>query len=135
MFLSKFSFHKKHKYSKGFTFFEVLIAISILAFGLTAIFRIFFGSVSALQNIKNRIEAHLFIEKKIWDTRNLVKQSYVMTDFNQQSNQGEGVPFDCDIKLRKMEKFPKLFSLEITVSWNERSRNIKVSRQLFIKGI
>ncbi|MFC1593843.1 prepilin-type N-terminal cleavage/methylation domain-containing protein [Candidatus Omnitrophota bacterium] len=117
---------------RSFILFEILVALAILAFGLSYIFRILFGSMSTLQHLHNRLDAQLMIENKIWEAKQLVKTKEIDEEYVDKAYEGESPQIKVLLKLNKLSGFKNLYSAEIVASWSEETRNISVNRFLYI---
>ena len=118
---------------KGFTFIEVLVAISLLSVGIVAIFRIFFGSVSTMEHIKNRFDAHFFIEEKKWQLddairRKIISQAYTDRDIT------ETIPqFTVISRIQKNTEPIDFYIAEITATWKENNKDMMVQRRIYLQ--
>ncbi len=114
---------------------EILVAMAVLAFGITSIFRILFGSMAALKHLENRFQAQLKIEEKIWDIKRTLKTKDISNEFLSNVVEGHNPEIDFKLRVKKIRDFPDLYSLDITASWNEERKEVSISKQLYIKRL
>ena len=119
----------------GFIFLEILVAMAILSFGIMYIFRIFFGSMSALQHLKNRLHANLIIDQQIWEVKNSLQEGRGNDEYIGRKSRGENPRIDLDIRLKKIPAYKNLYELKINASWDEAARNIAIARSVYIRRL
>jgi len=129
--LRKYFFKRK----RAFMLLEILVAMAVLAFGITSIFRILFGSMAALKHLENRFQAQLKIEEKIWDIKRTLKTKDISNEFLSNVVEGHNPEIDFKLRVKKIRDFPDLYSLDITASWNEERKEVSISKQLYIKRL
>ncbi|MFC1704485.1 hypothetical protein ACFL1E_06900 [Candidatus Omnitrophota bacterium] len=112
---------------------EILVALAVLSFGITFIFRILFGSMSALQHLKNRLTAQLLIDSEVWDVQNLIKQKDISEEYIDKKHIGDNPRFTINVTLRKLVEFDNLYKLEMITSWSEEQKNITIQKLLYVR--
>ncbi len=119
---------------KGFTFFELLVAVAILAAGITSIFRVYFGTMSAFRHLENRIRAHMIADNMKWEASSLIQQKAILKEYVLRRSFGTSPSFSVESTIARAPQFgDSLYSLSILVTWNERSRTIKLQKDFYIQ--
>jgi len=121
--------------NKGFTLLEVLLTVSILVFGVSQIFLIFFESGTAVRHIGNRLTADLMMENEAWEVREFIDDETLTGDYAY-GKLREGIPeFSMAVKLSKLKGFDRLFKLEMRTAWAEGRRKVALTRVRYVKGM
>ncbi len=115
----------------GHTIIEVLVAITILSFGILMIFNVFFDSVSAVKHLNNRIEARFILDEAESGLKKSLRADYILKDHTERKSIGENPRFDLILKIRKEDKFHSLYKMESTISWQEGNKTISLNREYF----
>ncbi|MBF0122848.1 MAG: hypothetical protein HQL21_05510 [Candidatus Omnitrophica bacterium] len=123
---------------RGLTFIEVMITAIVLAGGLVAIYRAFFIGLDQLDHLSYRLCAINLIEEKI---------AFVEKDFRSLKDFDIGpltesavvnnrpVEFQYVISLQPVGTLLSVFHLDIALSWQEKGREMSISRSAYFSGI
>ena len=127
---------KRFKDSKGFTFIEVLVTLVILSVGIMAVFRSFLLSLDYLIHLNNRLYATILIDDRIDVTQRILRNYKSLPLGNT-----EDITVDIGSKEKKYIHQTKIseisghidiFELEMSLQWQEKDRNIKLSRFAYL---
>jgi prepilin-type N-terminal cleavage/methylation domain-containing protein len=118
---------------KAFTLFEVLVAVAILAVGISQVFRIFFSSLSAIQYMHNRSCANLALDRKIWDLEKRINQKGVSGQYTETKLEGDNPTFSFVSTASKLSGFGSIYRLDLKASWNEAGKDVSLRRVTYIR--
>ena len=116
----------------GFSFFEVMITVAILSFGLVVISQAFLTSLNAFSYYSTHLKAQCWANEKIWEVSdNLVHGGFS----DDQETSGNFVMGSKDItwgiEIKPIDEKEKFFQLGLTLSWQEGKRKVKVQRDAY----
>lgn len=102
---------------KGFTLIEVMVAIAILAIGITALIELFGGSLRSIGYAENYTKAAIAAEAEL---RNVLSADQLKEDsYTKRSQNG----YTYDVQITQIDKDKtdqlkyELYSVTLTVSW------------------
>ncbi|MDD5069610.1 MAG: hypothetical protein PHV17_02680 [Candidatus Omnitrophica bacterium] len=121
------------RFVAAFTFIEVLISISILAFGLTAILKVFLGSLSAVRHVRNRLEANSLIENEKWQTIKLIRQARIGDTYSRIQNVARLRDYKVSVQASNLNDNYDFYSLDIDVAWKESKVDKRIKRASYLK--
>ena len=122
--------------ASGFTFFEILVATGILAFGITAIFRIYLTTFSASQYLYDRLEAHRIAEDAIWKAKSIIQNRTIVGSYSESADSGHNGKYNMKFMLGKRSDANQLYELDLTVSWVSEGKERSMKRMLLLrKGV
>ncbi|MFP4473028.1 MAG: prepilin-type N-terminal cleavage/methylation domain-containing protein [Candidatus Omnitrophota bacterium] len=122
--------------NQGFTFIEVMTALVILAFGITAVYRVFLKALDYQQGLTSRLYAQHLITRKISDLRETIKRTAGL-----QSQESEQVRVRLDhyprtyrivTRLTEDEDLAGLWRADILAAWNDRDRTLRMDRSVLL---
>ena len=108
---------------------ETLLAILILAVGLTVVLRSFGSSLNALGTSADYTKALLLVEERLWDLE--AKGSIVPGTFTGEFSEEDG-GFRWEVKASELTEM-RLCETQVTVSWKRRGRPRAVSIVTYLK--
>ncbi len=114
---------------RGFLLLETLLAILILAVGLTVVLRSFGSSLNALGTSADYTKALLLVEERLWDLE--AKGSIVPGTFTGEFSEEDG-GFRWEVKASELTEM-RLCETQVTVSWKRRGRPRAVSIVTYLK--
>ena len=131
---------RKNRCTKGFTFIEIMIAAAILATGILFIYKTFFTSLSYLDHFVNRIYANTLIQNEIVHSQQDLEIKKDLSSIEKTRTENvkignKGVDFTFHTVFSPLEDVGGIFLLNVDLSWKERERNIRLSRQAFVAVI
>lgn len=123
-----------HNSRRGFSFLELLFALAILSVGLTHIFRIFFGSISALVHTQNRTNALLMLDEMYVHALSYLHHNSQGKGSVINDQKGSAPTFHLLTEIRRGVGSSYLHEASFTVSWKESGINKKINRTAYIRG-
>ena len=58
---------KNRKTNRGFTFFEIMVTVAILSFGIVMVFQAFLTSLNAFSYYMTHLQVQCLADEKIWE--------------------------------------------------------------------
>ncbi len=114
---------------RGFLLLETLLAILVLAVGLTLVLRSFGSSLDALGTSADYTKALLLLEERLWELE--TKGSIVPGTFAGEFSEEDG-DFRWEVKASELAEM-ELCETQVTVSWEQRGRPRDVSIVTYLK--
>ncbi len=114
---------------RGFLLLEILLAVLILAVGLTFVLRSFGSSLGALRTSADYTNALLLLEERLWDLE--AKGSIVPGTFTGEFSEEDG-DFRWEVTASELTEMG-LCETQVTVSWKRRGRPRAVSIVTYVK--
>ncbi|MFH1360028.1 MAG: prepilin-type N-terminal cleavage/methylation domain-containing protein [Candidatus Omnitrophota bacterium] len=121
----------------GVTFVEVMVTMAILSFGLVLLYKAFFVSLDAMNHLTHRLYALALIDNRIafmqkvfeekGDIPLQMQQPVDRVLFDQRP-----VDFRTQTDVRSVENLNNVYQLDIALFWQERGRDIRISRTTYI---
>jgi len=108
---------------------ETLLAILVLAVGLTLVLRSFGSSLDALGTSADYTKALLLLEERLWELE--TKGSIVPGTFAGEFSEEDG-DFRWEVKASELAEM-ELCETQVTVSWEQRGRPRDVSIVTYLK--
>lgn len=125
----------------GFTLIEAMVSIAILSIGLVLILQHFSQSLNILKSSENYLKASLLLENKIADLEIALKEGKDLLDQHEEIEDlgmifkldTELTPVECIIETLKEEiKYENLYRLSANLSWEERTREVKIPLSTYL---
>lgn len=120
----------------GLTLIELLLSLSIFAAGSVVIFRAFVLSLDRMTHVTTRIQANQILDNQIYDIeRTLRAFKSLPLDVDQDTEievGGKTIQFQRSVSVGEVEDFIDIFSLNVSISWNESDRAIHLTRASYI---
>ncbi len=109
---------------KGLTFFELMVAVAILAFGITSIYRSFFISLHTARHINYRLQAFQLLQNRAVSIAKVYAVSKeIPLAFAQEAQQitidGSPVNFLYDVSIKNVGQKEGILELMLEISWRE----------------
>ncbi len=120
------------KSKKGFTLVEIMITTAILAAGMVLIFQAFLAALNSSTYIVNHLDASLEMTNKIWEMQDLLRQSGSIRSLSGEIKNDNPVTFQWRIGSNTLNNALGFYADTITLSWEERNRQVTVSRGFYI---
>ena len=126
--------------TKGFTFVEVMVALVILSVGIVAILKSFIVSLDQLSYLTNRFYATTLLDNRVAQMeRTLIAYNTLSLDelaLTETVRVGsKKIDFKQQVTIEEVKNFPELFELNVTVSWKENNRDIKLARACYLTKV
>lgn len=114
---------------KGFTLIEIMATVAILSFGILAIFESFFISMDAFGYYANYLNAHWWINEKIWELEDrLMETEYLMIKDEGGSFNTLNKNFRWSTSVNPIDEENGVYKLDVSVYWHEGKRERFVYR-------
>lgn len=126
--------------NSGFTFIEVMVALIILSAGIVSVLKVFIFSMDQLSYLSNRVYADILLDNKMVQMSRVLNayNALNMNDLKGETEMNVGskeIAFKEDFKISEIEGLSGLFQLECFISWNEKSKNIQLSKAGYLSNI
>ncbi len=125
---------------RGFSFVEMMVAVAILSFGIVFIYRALFISLDYLHHITYRLYAQELMDNKIADVERIFHQKKTIPFSQNQEKRtlninNRKVDFVYTLNIAAIRNLDNIYQLDVSVSWPERNRHIKLSRLAYIANL
>jgi hypothetical protein len=125
-------------WARGITFIEVMLTVVILSVGLVGLYRSFFSAVNYLDHLSTRLYALNLMESRI---ATIERDFRSLNDFDIGPLE-EGavvnnrpVTFRYTVDFKPVGTLLSVFELDIALSWQERGRDVSISRTAYFSGV
>ena len=123
------------KKREGFTFLEVLVAVSVFSLGIAMIFRIYFNLTSTLKHLTNRTTANNVLDDAMWNVRkDLMYAQERMSESSKKMTNGVNPQYNIFIRWRKNPVYETIYDLEGHINWQEGHKNMVLGRAMCIRN-
>jgi hypothetical protein len=116
----------------GFSFFEIMVTVAVLSFGIVIIFQAFIISLNTFDYYLTHLQAQNLADEKIWEISDelMQKDSLDISETNGNFIIGsKKVTWNIDVV--PMDEKGEFFNLNLIVSWQEGDRKIEVQRATY----
>lgn len=118
------------------TFVEVMVTIVILSTGIVMIMKSFIVSVDRMSYLNSRLYAHIMLDNRLAIIqRRLRVFNSLPLDAGKHEKVSIGakvVEFKPTINISEVEEFKDIFLLDLTMNWEEGSKDFKLSRSALV---
>ena len=116
----------------GFTFFEAMVTVAILSFGIVIIFQGFLTSLNVFDYYLTHLKVQSWANEKIWE----VSDRLVRKDFLAGEEAGGQLTIDnkniaWNIHIIPLDDEENIFKLSLFFFWDEGKRKIQVQREAY----
>lgn len=126
----------RRRFHDGYTFIEVLLALTIFSVGIVSIFKSFFTSLDYMNHLTYRLYATNVLDNRLaYLERALRETKTVPKDMEPTVTVRVGetpVTFTQEVNVTPIEQFPNLYHAEVSLDWDEGRRHIHLSRATYI---
>lgn len=128
------------KDQKAFTFIEVMTTLAILTGGVVMLFKAFFLCLDYQNHLAFRLNAFHILENRIALTEQMLRDLKLLsfTRVDQQETaviNGQEIIYKVDIKLSPVTETSLLYQIDVSVMWQERTREVAISRSAYISSL
>jgi prepilin-type N-terminal cleavage/methylation domain-containing protein len=116
---------------RGFTLIEVLLAVSFLALGTLMIQEGFLRCATLYGRYANTMRASVWTNEILWEAREAALFTEVPPASSEGEFEAEGVPFRWRLASSVVTGAKDLYSIKLTVEWNEGSRPQSLVREIY----
>ena len=128
-------FNAKMK-KNGFTFVEVLVALSIISFGLVAIIQSFLISIDRMNYLTNRLYAMISLDDRIENIERMLKVHNALPFDADKSDVmrvgAKDVSFFHRVDIREIDNLSDIFQIDLVVSWEEINGKKSISGATYV---
>jgi len=120
--------------NRGFTLMEVMTATAILSLGTVFIYEAFFISLDSFNYCSNYLNVASWGDEKVWQAQdNLTRlgPQAQIEDSGVFSNRNKN--FSWRLSHDLIDEAGGLYKIDLTLSWKEGPRNVKLSRAAYAK--
>ena len=122
---------------RGFTFFEVMVTVAIIAFGITFIYQSFFMSLNYINHLTYRLYGNILLDNKV----NEFQENYYLTGSSDNLNAGETkkvtiynrpLEYTFGVEFRDVAQLKDILFVHLNIFWDEGNKRIQLSRQAYL---
>ena len=129
---------KDYTTQKGLTFFEMLVAVSILASGMVMIYKGLLLSVDIQEYLMHRLYAGNLLEQKIGmiqrDFQDAEEENFLIPNGETQEVvlNNKPIAFQFSYDVRNLGNLKKILQLDVILSWVEHGRSFSLTRSAYV---
>jgi prepilin-type N-terminal cleavage/methylation domain-containing protein len=121
------------KKSPGFTLIELLVTVGILAFGIVTVYEALFISMDTFGYYVNYLEIQDWIDGKIAEQNQALMQAEALEPGEASGRITRNhKTFQWNMVTTMVDEEQKFYQLEITLSWHQGSKTVKISRTAYL---
>ena len=116
---------------RGFTLFEIVVAVVILSVGIVAIYEALIVSVNGFSYYTNALTVQSWMGKKLWKAQDQLARGGSESTVDESGTFQSGNK-DIQFNMKKHSVIDgRLYELKLECSWREGGRNVIVSRAAY----
>ena len=124
---------------KGFTFIEVMVAVAILAVGITMIYRALLTSLDVQTHLVHRMYAVHLLDQKAAELQSSLyfQDTSLFNDRNEDfqiSINNRKLAIKTEVEFSKIGEAMRFVDADLSLHWNDRGRNISMGRRFYLLG-
>ncbi len=120
----------------GFTLMEIMVTIAILSVGIVFVFKALLFSLDQINYLTTRLYATTILDNRVSEIeRRLRIEQTLPFDLNHPQIAKIGkreVTLKEEMNINTVEDYPDVFKLDLSLSWQQGQRSIKLSRSAYI---
>lgn len=120
----------------GFSFLEIMVAVGVLAVGISFIYKAFFTTIDYLTHLKIRLYANAALEQKIANVQYFFKLKGELPDLDKEVDtaivNNKSVSFQYSVTTHMVDEMPNVVLMELSCFWPERNRTVKLARSMYL---
>ena len=117
----------------GFTLIEVMVTVSILAFGIVAIYEALFICLDTFSYYSNSLQAQTWLEEKIWEVQDeFIRTEFINTGQTNGTVKIRNKMFYWRTGLNRIGGDQSLYRLDLSLGWTQGNRKPNISREVYI---
>jgi prepilin-type N-terminal cleavage/methylation domain-containing protein len=116
---------------RSFTLIEVLVCVAVLSTGIVFIFQSFFTCLNAFNRYVTYYNIMPWMNEQLWTRQDEMSRRGMYFSQDQGEFNYEGKAFHWRLVSRLVDKKEKLCRLDLTVSWQEARRPMKMKRYAY----
>ena len=121
---------------KGFSFFEVMVTVSILALGIVVIYQAFFISLNYANRLTIRLYANWLLDHKIANLQYYFKKTGEVPEIKEEKDtltvNNKTIDFHYNMHIKGIEQIENIFELATMIYWLEQNRTFKLIRVAYL---
>ena len=118
--------------NKGFTFFEVMVTVAVLSFGIVMIFQAFLTSLNAFSYYLTHLQVQNWADEKIWEISDRLIRKDTLEDAEMSGElviANKNITWNIDVIPLDFKR--EFFKLSLLFSWDEGKRKIQLRREAY----
>ncbi len=116
----------------GFSFFELMVTVAILSFGIVMVFQAFIVSLNTFSYYLTHLQVQNWADEKIWEISDKLMQKDSLDSSETNGNCIIGSKkIAWNIYIVPIDEKNEFFNLSLILSWQEGSRRIEVQRATY----
>lgn len=120
----------------GLTFVEVMVAVVVLAVGITAVYRSYVLAIDRMDHLTKRVYATTMIDDRIMRLERFLRaQKAIPMDSDKKEAvdiDGKRLEFDQYVQIRAVDDLPNIFQVDLRLQWKENQREVTMRRSAYI---
>lgn len=127
---------KRARNNKGFSFFEVMVTVAILATGVVFIYKALFLTLNFQDQLSHRLYALQLLDNKIAEIKSYYKEyedlpQYFDGKVDRVYINNRLMNFQYFVNFSSIFEIENITRVDLTVAWLERGRRMRLSRTTF----
>ncbi len=119
---------------KGFSLYELMVAIAFLSFGLIAIYESFFITADAAKSMPYYLKTQILMDEKIWASENLLRQNgYLFPNIESGGTRVDDRDLIWEREITVLDHRQGLYKIEIGYMWHSGPKKIRNSRIVYVR--
>lgn len=117
---------------RGFSFFEIMTTVAVLSLGIVMVFQAFLTSLNSFGYYLTSLQAQCWADEKIWEVSDSLAHETVSESYKEDGNlELANRDISWLMEINKIDEQENFFKLDLTVSWQEGNRKIKLYRTAY----
>ena len=128
---------QKRKNIRGVTFFELLIAVTILATGMVSIYKVLLLSLDYQDYLMQRLYANTLIDYKIESIQQDFQETGPMAlalkgETEEAVLNNKHIAFQFSYDFKNLGELKKILQLDVALSWADHGRSFHLARSAYV---
>jgi prepilin-type N-terminal cleavage/methylation domain-containing protein len=127
---------RKKTHRAGLTFIEVMVAVAVIAAGITAIYRSYILAIERMGYLNRRLYATMLLDDRLMRVERFLRVYKALPMNNDLRERvyadGEQPEFAEYIQFHEIEGLPEIFQVDLRINWKENQRDVIMRRSAYI---